>query len=51
VDVLTARNANVPCVSVLWGFRDREMLTEHGAKHFCDDTAKLLETIEETLHD
>jgi len=51
VDVLTARNANVPCVSVLWGFRDREMLTEHGAMHFCDDTAKLLETIEETLHD
>ena len=51
VDVLTARNANVPCVSVLWGFRDREMLTEHGAKHFCDDPAKLLESIEETLHD
>ena len=24
VDVLTARNAQVPCLSVLWGFRDRE---------------------------
>ena len=26
VDVRTARNAGVPCLSVLWGFRDREVL-------------------------
>ncbi len=51
VDVLTAKNAGVPCVSVLWGFRDREVLVEHGAQYFCENAAKLLETIEETLHD
>ena len=26
VDIRTANNAGVPCVSVLWGFRDREVL-------------------------
>ncbi len=47
VDVLTASNAGVPCLAVLWGFRDRDMLEENGAKYFCDDTAKLLTCIEE----
>ena len=41
VDVITARNAGVPCVSVLWGFRDRAFLEEAGGKHFCDDPAEL----------
>ncbi len=41
VDILTARNAGVPCLSVLWGFRDREMLTENGAKWFCEDPRDL----------
>lgn len=31
VDVMTARNCGMPCISVLWGFRDREFLLEHGA--------------------
>lgn len=31
VDILTARNAGLPCISVLWGFRDREFLLQHGA--------------------
>ncbi len=31
VDILTARNAGLPCISVLWGFRDREFLLRHGA--------------------
>ena len=31
VDILTARNSGMPCVSVLWGFRDRDFLIEHGA--------------------
>ena len=38
VDVLTARSAGVPCVSVLWGFRDREEMEAVGGTHFCDDT-------------
>lgn len=34
VDLLTARNAGLPCISVLWGFRDRGFLTENGATTF-----------------
>lgn len=31
VDIDTARNSGMPCISVLWGFRDRDFLIEHGA--------------------
>jgi phosphoglycolate phosphatase len=31
VDLETARNAGLPCISVLWGFRDRDFLLAHGA--------------------
>lgn len=31
VDILTARGAGMPCVSVLWGFRDEAFLRQHGA--------------------
>ncbi len=50
VDVLTAKNAGVPCLSVLWGFRDKEDMLAVGGAHFCDDTARLAETIEEMIH-
>ena len=50
VDVKTAQNAGVPCLSVLWGFRDREDMEAVGAVHFCDDTAKMAEKIEEIIH-
>lgn len=47
VDVLTASNAGIPCLSVLWGFRGREELLRAGAKHFCHTPAALPETIEQ----
>ncbi len=31
VDIATARHAGLPCISVLWGFRDRDFLLHHGA--------------------
>lgn len=34
VDIQTARNSGLPCISVLWGFRDREFLLENGATTF-----------------
>ena len=34
VDVMTARNSNMPCISVLWGFCDRDFLMQHGATTF-----------------
>ena len=41
VDIATAKNAGVPCLSVLWGFRDRDFLTASGATHFCADPRDL----------
>ena len=41
VDVLTAKNASVPCLSVTWGFRDRDTLAQAGAAHYCDDPTDL----------
>ena len=32
VDIQTAINSGLPCISVLWGFRDRDFLIQHGAK-------------------
>lgn len=34
VDVMTAANSGIPCISVLWGFRDQEFLIHHGAHIF-----------------
>ena len=50
VDVLTAKNAEVPCLSVLWGFRNRQELTEAGAEAFCEQTEELIAKIEEIIH-
>ena len=41
VDVLTARNAGMPCLSVLWGFRDREEMEAVGGSCFCERVADL----------
>ncbi len=49
VDVATARNAGVPCLSVLWGFRGRQELEAAGGLHFCDDTAVLAEALEKMI--
>lgn len=42
VDIMTARNSGLPCASVLWGFRDKEFLLEHGATFFADKPDDLL---------
>ena len=42
VDIMTAKNCNIPCVSVLWGFRDKEFLTQHGATFFVEKPSQLL---------
>ena len=49
VDVLTAGNAGVPCLSVLWGFRDRETLKGAGGKYFCEKTEDLPEMLERII--
>ena len=42
VDILTAHNAGLPCISVLWGFRDRDFLIQHGAETFVSAPRELL---------
>jgi phosphoglycolate phosphatase len=42
VDIMTARNSGLPCISVLWGFRDRQFLTAHGATTFVSHPSELL---------
>ena len=43
VDLATARNSGLPCISVLWGFRSREFLAEHGATTFVDTPSQILD--------
>jgi phosphoglycolate phosphatase len=43
VDVNTAKNSGLPCISVLWGFRDKKFLIEHGATIFISEPNQLLD--------
>lgn len=45
VDIETAKNAGLPCLSVSWGFRSRSFLTESGAAHICDSPCELFDHI------
>lgn len=47
VDVLTARNSNLPCIGVSWGFRDRKVLVDGGADYIADRAEDILGIIEE----
>lgn len=49
VDLQTARNAGVPCISVLWGFRDKAFLQENGATIFAESPADLPRLLESDL--
>lgn len=42
VDLATARNCGLPCISVLWGFRDRDFLLAHGATTFVEQPLDIL---------
>ena len=42
VDLMTARNSQLPCISVLWGFRDKEFLLQHGATTFIKRPEEIL---------
>ena len=42
VDIATAENAGMPCISVEWGFRDRAFLLQHGAQKLISAPEELL---------
>lgn len=46
VDIDTANNAGIDCVSVTWGFRTREALVRAGAKHIIDAPEQLVAFVE-----
>ena len=41
VDIMTANNCGMPCISVLWGFRDYDFLVGHGATIFVTSPLQL----------
>ncbi|MBR3971721.1 MAG: HAD-IA family hydrolase [Ruminococcus sp.] len=45
VDVITARNAGVDMIGVLWGFREKEELLENGAPYIAETPEELFEII------
>ncbi len=45
VDVQTAQNAGMPCLSVTWGFRSRETLLAAGADHLLDTPVRMLDAL------
>ena len=45
VDMETARNSGLPCISVTWGFRARDFLLANGATVLADTPAEILELV------
>ena len=44
-DVITAKNTGVPCLSVLWGFRNEAEIRKNGGEYFCHDPKDLAQTL------
>ena len=44
-DMLTGNNAGMLPVGVTWGFRDRDVLVEYGAKYLIEHPEELLDII------
>lgn len=42
VDVKTAKNASIPCIGVLWGFREKEILEKEGADVIINQPGELI---------
>lgn len=48
VDIATANNLGVRCVSVLWGFRDESFLKTHGARIFAENPRDIVAVVSKT---
>jgi phosphoglycolate phosphatase len=47
VDLKTAQNAGIKCISVLWGFRSHEVLIEYGATQIVSTVKELEDVLKE----
>ena len=45
VDFMTAENSGLPCISVLWGFRDKDYLIEQGAYCFAEKPKDIIDIL------
>lgn len=45
VDIETAKNSGLKCISVSWGFRSKDFLIERGAGLIADDAGQLLKLL------
>ncbi len=45
VDVMTAKNANVTCIGVTWGFREKELLESTGANFIVFSATEIFEIV------
>lgn len=45
VDIQTARNSSMPCISVLWGFRDKDFLIRNGAQTLVETPSEITSCI------
>ena len=50
VDLQTASNAGLPCITVMWGFRDKEFLAEQGATHFANTPKEIVDLLKQMDH-
>lgn len=50
VDIETSKNAKLPCISVTWGFRDKNFLIEHGGRIFIDRPMEIFTKLQEIQH-
>ena len=46
VDIMTAQNAGIPCISVDWGFRSRQQLLAAGALKIASTPSELVEMLQ-----
>lgn len=45
VDIQTAKNAGIDCLSVLWGFKDKDFLIKNNAIHLISKPSEILDYI------
>lgn len=50
VDIQTAKNAGIYCISVLWGFKSREFLEKNGGNVFAKKPEDIIKIIEKKLY-
>ena len=46
VDILTAKNSDMECISVTWGFKDKDFLIQNGATNIAENTGEIIAILE-----